>query len=58
MGSIARDVERCIDRLLIWSHIDYWRNDAQEFLLLSYFHFIRVLEVPCKYMFDCRMFRA
>ena len=33
-------------------------NDAQEFLLPSYFHFVRVLEVPCTEMFDCPVFRA
>ena len=57
-GSTARDGERCIDRLLVCTRIDYWQNDAQEFLLPSYFHFVRILEVPCKEMFDCRVFCA
>ena len=51
MGSKARDGEKCTDRLLIWTRIDYRKNDAQEFLLLSYFHFVWVLEVPCKDIF-------
>ena len=53
-GSTARDGERCIDRLLIWCRIDY----ADEFLLLSYFNFLWVLEVPCTEMFYCRVFRT
>ena len=57
-GSTARDGERWIDRLFIWSRIDCRQNDAQEFLLPSYFHFVRVLEVPCTEMFDCCVFRA
>ena len=57
-GSTTWDWERCRDRLFIWSRIDCRQNDAQEFLLPSYFHFVRVLEVPCTEMFDCRVFRA
>ena len=48
MGSTARDGERCTYRLLIWTRIDYRQSDAQEFLLPSYFHFVRILEAPCK----------
>ena len=58
MGSIAWDGERCTDRFLIWTRIDCRKIDAQEFLLPSYFYFVWVLKVPCKDMFDCRVFRA
>ena len=38
-GSTARDGERCIDRLLIWSRIDYRQNDAHEFFTSVIFSF-------------------
>ena len=39
LGSTARDGEKCTDRLLIWTRIDYRQSEAQEFLLPSYFYF-------------------
>ena len=56
MGSTSQNGERCIYRLLIWSRIDYRQNDAQEFLLPSYLHFVWVLEVPCAEIFVCFLF--
>ena len=58
MGSTARGGERYTDQLLILININYRQSDAQEFLIPSYFNFVRVLEVPCREMIDCRVFRA
>ena len=58
MGFIAWGGEKCTDRLLILIHINYRQNDAQEFWILSYFHFVWVLEGPCREMIYFRGFRA
>ena len=58
MGSTARGGERYTDHILIWTHINYRQSDAKEFWILSYFHFVRVLEGPWREMIDCRVFRA
>ena len=58
MGSTTRGGEKYTDQLLILLSINYRQNDAQEFSILSYFHFVRVLEGPCTGMIYCRMFRA
>ena len=34
------------------------KNDAQEFCIPSYLHFVRVLEGPYRELIYCRMFRA
>ena len=46
------------DQLLIWTCINYRQSDVQEFLIPLYFHFVCVLEGPCREMFDCRVFCA
>ena len=48
MGSTSRVGEKYTDHLLNLLRIKYRQNDAKEFCIPSYFHFVRVLEVPFK----------
>ena len=44
MGSNMQGVEKCSGQLLILLCINYRQNDAQEFCIPSYLHFIWLLE--------------
>ena len=46
MGSNTRGEEKCSGQLLILPRINSGQNDAQEFFIPSYLHFVPWLEEP------------
>ena len=58
MGSNTRGEEKCSGQLLILPRINSGQNDAQEFFIPSYLHFVWVLEGPYRELIYCRLFRA